>query len=60
MKNEPRTTHPRKDMAAMRTGRCMALIDSNYMAWLLRQSTDAAAEPESYNRLALIPTLGQA
>jgi hypothetical protein len=38
----------------------MALIDSNYMAWLLRQSTDAAAEPETYNRMALIPSLAQA
>jgi hypothetical protein len=38
----------------------MALIDSNYMAWLLRQSTDAATEPETYNRMALIPSLAQA
>jgi len=60
MKNETRPTHNRKDSTPMRTGRCIALIDSNYMSWLLRQSTDAAAEPETYNRLALIPSLGHA
>jgi len=60
MKNEPRTIHPRKEHAAMRSGRCIALIDSNYMAWLLRQSTEPAAEPENYNRMALIPSLAQA
>jgi len=60
MKNESRPPHPRKDNTPSRTGRCMALIDSNYMAWLLRQSTDAATEPETYNRMALIPSLAQA
>ena len=60
MKNESRPPHPRKDNTPSRTGRCMALIDSNYMAWLLRQSTDAATEPETYNRMALIPSLVQA
>jgi hypothetical protein len=60
MKNEPRTIHPRKENAPSRSGRCIALIDSNYMAWLLRQSTDAPAEPETYNRIALIPSLAQA
>ena len=60
MKNEPRPPHPRKEHAPARSGRCMALIDSNYMAWLLRQSTDAAAETETYNRMALIPSLAQA
>ena len=60
MKNEPRPPHHRKEHAPARTGRCMALIDSNYMAWLLRQSSDAAAEPETYNRMALIPSLAQA
>ena len=60
MKNESRPPHPRKDNIPSRTGRCMALIDSNYMAWLLRQSTDAATEPETYNRMALIPSLVQA
>lgn len=60
MKNEPRTIHPRKEHAAMRSGKCIALIDSNYMAWLLRQSAEASAEPETYNRMALIPSLAQA
>ena len=60
MKNESRPPHPRKDNTPSRTGRCMALIDSNYMAWLLRQSTDAATEPETYNRMALIPSLALA
>ncbi|NCV64422.1 MAG: hypothetical protein EBW49_11035 [Betaproteobacteria bacterium] len=60
MKNEPRPTHHRKEHAPARTGRCIALIDSNYMAWLLRQTTDAATEPETYNRMALIPSLAQA
>ena len=61
MKNENRATHPRKEHAQARSGRCIALIDSNYMAWLLKQSTDTDtdAEPEAYNRLALIPTLVQ-
>ena len=60
MKNDTRTPHPRKENAPARAGRCIALIDSNYMAWLLRQSTDAATEPETYNRMALIPSLAQA
>jgi hypothetical protein len=63
MKNENRAPHPRKDHAQIRSGRCIALIDSNYMAWLLKQSTDTDAESESeveaYNRQALIPTLVQ-
>jgi len=63
MKNENRAPHPRKDHAQTRSGRCIALIDSNYMAWLLKQSTDTDAETESeaeaYNRQALIPTLVQ-
>jgi hypothetical protein len=59
MKTENRATHPRKEHAQARTGRCIALIDSNYMAWLLKQSTDSDAEPETYNRQALIPTLVQ-
>lgn len=63
MKNENRAPHPRKDHAQTRSGRCIALIDSNYMAWLLKQSTDTDAESESeaeaYNRQALIPTLVQ-
>lgn len=60
MKNDTRPTHNRKESAPQRSGRCIALIDSNYMSWLLRQSTDASAEPETYNRLALIPSLGHA
>jgi len=63
MKNENRAPHPRKDHAQTRSGRCIALIDSNYMAWLLKQGTDtdadAESEAEAYNRQALIPTLVQ-
>ena len=59
MKNENRATHPRKDHAQTRSGRCIALIDSNYMAWLLKQGADSDAEPEAYNRQALIPSLVQ-
>jgi hypothetical protein len=63
MKNENRAPHTRKDNAQTRSGRCIALIDSNYMAWLLKQSTDtdadAESEAETYNRQALIPTLVQ-
>lgn len=63
MKNENRAPHPRKDHAQTRSGRCIALIDSNYMAWLLKQSTDTDADSESqseaYNRQTLIPTLVQ-
>ena len=60
MKNETRTPHPRKEIAPARAGRCIALIDSNYMAWLVRQSPEANAEPENYNRVALLPTLAHA
>jgi len=59
MKNENRVMHPRKEHAQTRSGRCIALIDSNYMAWLLKQGTDSDAEPEAYNRQALIPSLVQ-
>jgi hypothetical protein len=59
MKNENRAMHPRKDHAQTRSGRCIALIDSNYMAWLLKQSNEGDTEPEAYNRQALIPTLVQ-
>ncbi len=45
MKNEIRTPHPRKEPAAARTGRCIALIDSNYTTWLMRQTRDNGAEP---------------
>lgn len=60
MKNEIRTPHSRKDHASPRAGRCIALIDSNYMSWLMRQSPDAVAEPESFNRQALMPILTHA
>ena len=60
MKNEIRTPHPRKDHASPRAGRCIALIDSNYMSWLMRQSADAVAEPESFNRQTLMPILTHA
>ncbi|MEN9688762.1 MAG: hypothetical protein RI998_759 [Pseudomonadota bacterium] len=60
MKNEIRTPHPRKEPAAARTGRCIALIDSNYMTWLMRQTPDNGAEPETFNRQFLIPTLANA
>lgn len=57
MKNETRSSHHRKENAPARAGRCIALIDSNYMAWLVRQSPEANAEPENYNRAGLVPTL---
>ena len=60
MKNETRTPHPRKEHAPARPGQCIALIDSNYMAWLVRQSPEANAEPENYNRMTLLPTLAHA
>jgi nucleotide-binding universal stress UspA family protein len=60
MKNDIRTPHPRKENAPARAGRCIALIDSNYMAWLVRQSPEANAEPENYNRAALLPALAHA
>ena len=43
MKNDTRTPHPRKENTPARAGRCIALIDSNYMAWLVRQSPEANA-----------------
>ena len=60
MKNDIRTPHPRKEQTSARTGRCIALIDSNYMSWLMRQAPDAGAEPESFNRQTLMPILGHA
>lgn len=60
MKNEIRTPQPRKEPTVQRHGRCIALIDSNYMSWLMRQSTDAGAEPESFNRQFLMPVLANA
>ena len=60
MKNEIRSPHPRKDSAPARPGRCIALIDSNYMSWLTRQSSEAGAEPETFNRQFLMPVLAHA
>ena len=60
MKNETRMPHNRKESTSARAGRCIALIDSNYMAWLVRQSPEANAEPENYNRMTLLPTLAHA
>ena len=60
MKNETRSPHTRKEHAPARAGQCIALIDSNYMAWLVRQSPEANAEPENYNRITLLPTLAHA
>ena len=60
MKNDSRPPQPRKEQMPARSGRCIALIDSNYMAWLMRQASQDAAEPEAYNRLGLIPSLVQA
>ena len=58
MKNEPRTIHPRKENAPSRSGRCIALIDSNYMAWLLRQDgaiTEALVASGSTQRSITLP-----
>ncbi|NDC61025.1 MAG: NYN domain-containing protein [Betaproteobacteria bacterium] len=60
MKNDSRPSNPRKEQTPLRSGRCIALIDSNYMSWLMRPNSQAGAEPEAYNRLALIPSLVQA
>jgi len=60
MKNESRSPQNRKEQGPTRAGKCIALIDSNYMAWLVRQSPEANAEPENYNRMALLPTLAHA
>lgn len=45
---------PRMD-AALRDGRCIALVDGRYMAWLLSQNPEATGEP--LNRHALAPVL---
>jgi hypothetical protein len=50
----PMNTSTRLD-AALRDGRCMALVDGRYMAWLLGQSPEATGEP--LNRHALAPVL---
>ncbi len=58
MKSENRPAQPRKDHSVQRTGKCIAMIDSHYMAWLLKQDSDD--ESGSINRQALIPALSQA
>jgi len=58
MKSENRTGHPRKEHSVQRTGKCIAIIDSHYMAWLLKQESEE--DNESINRQALIPALSQA
>ncbi len=40
---------------ALRDGRCIALVDGRYMAWLLGQNPEATGEP--LNRHALAPVL---
>ena len=50
----PMNTSTRLD-AALRDGRCMALVDGRYMAWLLGQNPEATGEP--LNRHALAPVL---
>ena len=58
MKSENRTAHPRKEHSVPRTGKCIAMIDSHYMAWLLKQESEE--DNESINRQSLIPALTQA
>lgn len=58
MKSENRTAHPRKEHSVPRTGKCIAMIDSHYMAWLLKQESEE--DSESINRQSLIPALTQA
>jgi hypothetical protein len=58
MKSENRSGHPRKEHSVPRTGKCIAMIDSHYMAWLLKQESEE--DNESINRQALIPALSQA
>ena len=60
MKNEPRHNPPRKEATHARAGRCIALIDSNYLSWLLRQTQEAGSEPETCNRMALMSALAHA
>jgi hypothetical protein len=58
MKSENRSSHARKEHSVQRTGKCIAMIDSHYMAWLLKQESDE--ESGALNRQALIPALSQA
>ena len=60
MKNEPRHNPSRKEASHARAGRCIALIDSNYLSWLLRQTQEAGSEPEPCNRMALMSALAHA
>ena len=60
MKNEPRHNPSRKEASHARAGRCIALIDSNYLSWLLRQTQEAGSEPEPCNRMALMSSLAHA
>jgi hypothetical protein len=58
MKSENRSGHPRKEHAVQRSGKCIAMIDSHYMAWLLKQESEE--DSDAVNRQALIPALSQA
>jgi hypothetical protein len=59
MKSENRSSHARKEHSVQRTGKCIAMIDSHYMAWLLKQES-SDEESGALNRQALIPALSQA
>lgn len=58
MKSENRPGLSRKEQSVQRTGKCIAMIDGHYMAWLLKQESEE--QSESINRQALIPALSQA
>ena len=60
MKTDTRPLHTRKEPSPARSGRCIALIDSNYMSWLMRPTNEEGAEAETYNRSGLIPNLAHA
>ena len=59
MKNDMRPLHPhrREHGPAPRHGDCIALVDSHYMSWLLRQGQPADAPAEPVNRATLVPVL---
>lgn len=60
MKTDTRPLHTRKEPSPARSGRCIALIDSNYMSWLMRPTNEEGAEAETYDRSGLIPNLAHA
>lgn len=62
MKNDMRPVHARNrdHSAPMRQGSCVALIDSHYMSWLLRQGQPADMLTEPVNRMTLGQVLSSA